>query len=118
VLSTVRAQFMKQDELKRMRDQIADPSLETGQRQALRRELRALRRAPLEPPPRPVVQQPSASNGIVDRLSGAVAGDAMPAPDLAWAGLAAMLFAFAGASVCLLAIPDRRGVGNSPAAPS
>jgi O-Antigen ligase len=118
VLSTFRAQFMKQDELKRMREQIADPSLETGQRQALRRELRALRRAPLEQPQRPVVQQPSVSNGIVDRLSDALAGDATPAPNLAWAGLAAMLFAFAGASVCLLAIPDRRGVGNSPAAPS
>ena len=115
-LSTFHAQFMKQNELNRMREQLADRNLEKGERQALRRQLRAVDRAPLEPTARPVVQQPTASKKTVDRLSDAVAGDATPAPDLAWAGLAAMLFAFAGASVCLLAIPDRRGVGNSPAA--
>jgi O-antigen ligase len=117
-LGTFHAVAMKENELKQMRQQLADPNLEQGQRQALRRQLRAFDRAPLEPTARPVVQPPTPSKKVVDRLSDAIAGHATPAPDLAWAGLAAMLFAFAGASVCLLAIPNRRGVGNSPAAPS
>jgi hypothetical protein len=117
-LGTFHAVAIKENELKRMRKEIADPDLETGERQALRRQLRAFDRAPLEPTARPVVRLPSESKGIVDRLSDAIAGHATPAPDLAWAGLAAMLFAFAAASVCLLAIPARRGLGNSPATPS
>jgi hypothetical protein len=113
-VSSFQALLQRDAERRRLVRLLRKSGLERRRRVMLRRELVALRRRPLDLIRPSVPTSPTRSDRLVDRLADAVPGDPSPAPTLAWAGLAGLMFGVAASVSVLLLLGGRRRQAGQP----